>query len=264
MTDPPALPAEDLAELARARAILEHPSLAARIASAAGKPLEGLIRMLPAGGQVVVHKAVEKALSSALAVALRTLPRERGGGGNALHRAMVGATGAVGGFFGMAGLAAELPVSTTLMLRSIAEIARAKGEDLERTEARLECLAVFALGGHSRADDAAESAYFAVRAALARALAEAAEHLAARGLAARGGPVVARLVAQIAGRFEAVVGEKLAVQAMPIVGSASGAAINLAFIAHFQAMADGHFTVRSLERRHGREAVRSAYDRLAR
>jgi hypothetical protein len=204
----------------------------------------------------VVHKALEGALGAALKTTSKR-PGKRSS--DRLHQAMVGTTGAVGGFFGLPGLAVELPLSTTLMLRSIAEIARGEGEDLGSAETRLECLTVFALGGPSRRDNAADSAYFAVRAALAKAVAEAAEHLAARGLGASGAPIVARLVAQVAGRFEAAVAEKIAVQSLPVIGGASGAAINLAFIRHFQAMARGHFTVRRLERRYGKEAVRRAY-----
>jgi hypothetical protein len=41
-----------------------------------------------------------------------------------------------------------------------------------------------------------------------------------------------------------------------------GAAVNLAFIEHFQEMARGHFTVRRLERVYGADAVRGEYDHL--
>jgi hypothetical protein len=44
-------------------------------------------------------------------------------------------SGAAGGTFGLAALPVELPVSTTIMLRSIAEIARSEGEDLSDPEA---------------------------------------------------------------------------------------------------------------------------------
>ena len=58
--------------------------------------------------------------------------------------------------------------------------------------------------------------------------------------------------------------EKAAAQAIPIVGAAGGAVINLLFIDHFQTMARGHFTVRRLERQHGVDAVREAYGALDR
>jgi hypothetical protein len=80
----------------------------------------------------------------------------------------------------------ELPISTTIMLRSIADIARSEGEDIRLAESKLACVEVFALGGRVSKDDAAESGYFAVRAALAKAVSEAAEFIAERGLVKEG------------------------------------------------------------------------------
>ena len=42
-----------------------------------------------------------------------------------------------------------------------------------------------------------------------------------------------------------------------------GAAVNYAFIEHFQEVAPGHFTVRRLERVYGKNLVRAEYERLA-
>jgi hypothetical protein len=47
----------------------------------------------------------------------------------------------------LATLPIELPVSTIIMLRLIADIARSAGEDLSDPEAALSCVQVFALGG---------------------------------------------------------------------------------------------------------------------
>jgi hypothetical protein len=47
-----------------------------------------------------------------------------------------------------------------------------------------------------------------------------------------------------------------------VVGAVGGAAVNLAFIEHFQDVARGHFTVRRLERVYGVDTVRNEYDRL--
>ena len=65
-------------------------------------------------------------------------------------------------------LAIDLPVSTIMMLRSIADIARSEGERIKSPEAKLACLEVYALGGRVLRDDAAKSGYFAPRAALAK------------------------------------------------------------------------------------------------
>jgi hypothetical protein len=54
----------------------------------------------------------------------------------------------------------------------------------------------------------------------------------------------------------------VAAEAMPILGAASGAAINVLFTRHFQELARGHFAVRRLERHYGPEAVRNAYEAL--
>ena len=120
---------------------------------------------------------------------------------------------------------------------------------------------MFALGGEP-GEAAIEGGYFAVRAALARSVAESARYLAGRGLASESAPLIARLIAQIASRFGVVAGEKFAAQAVPIVGAIGGAAVNLAFAEHFQTLARGHFIVRRLERRHGPEAVQFEFRRL--
>ena len=169
------------------------------------------------------------------------------------------ATGAGGGAFGLAGLPVELPLSTTIMLRSIADIARSEGESLAAPEGKLACLEVFALGGRRPNDDATESAYFAVRGVLAKAVSEAAQFITEKGLVEEGAPALIRLVAQVASRFGAAVSEKVAAEAVPVIGAAGGAAINLLFIDHFQDMARGHFIVRRLERAYGAELVRAEY-----
>ena len=148
------------------------------------------------------------------------------------------------------------------LLRSIAEIAREEGEDLKTPEAALACLEVFALGTEKPADAGIESGYFAVRAGLAQSVNESARFLLKKGLAGETAPALVRFLSQVAARFGVVVSEKLAAQAIPIVGAVGGAAVNAAFAHHFQAMARGHFTVRRLERKHGAEVVRFEYERL--
>ena len=51
-------------------------------------------------------------------------------GGRKLHSGLAWTSGAIGGAFGLAALAVELPVSTTIILRAIAAIAQKEGEDL--------------------------------------------------------------------------------------------------------------------------------------
>jgi hypothetical protein len=148
------------------------------------------------------------------------------------------------------------------MLRSIADIARGEGEDLSSVDTHLACITVFALGGRSRVDNAAETAYYAVRAALTRTLTEAAEFIAQRGIAEEGTPIVIRVMANLASRFGVIVTDKVAAEMIPILGAVGGASINLLFISHFQAAARGHFTVRRLERKYGEELVKREYEKV--
>jgi hypothetical protein len=164
--------------------------------------------------------------------------------------------------FGFVALPVELPISTALMLRSIADIARCEGEPIDSIESRLACIEVFALGGRTARDDAAETGYFAVRAALAGAITAAGRHLARHGMSQAGAPALVRLIHQVASRFGIVVAEKMAAQAIPAVGAAGGAVVNVLFMDHFQNMARGHFTVRRLERLYTPQVVRAQYDQL--
>ncbi|HLH12330.1 MAG TPA: EcsC family protein, partial [Methylovirgula sp.] len=156
----------------------------------------------------------------------------------------------------------ELPFSTIVMLRAIAAIAQAEGEDLAAPETAFACLQVFALGTGRRDDQIFESGYFAVRSILAKSVTEAARFVVERGLAEESAPVILRLVSQIAGRFGIIVSQKIAAQAVPLVGAAGGGAVNYAFIDHFQTIAQGHFAVRRLERLYGADLVRAEYDKI--
>lgn len=273
----PTLPDSDLEDLARAVQWLEGQSLAHRLTRALGGGVERWGRRLPSRLRKAAGFAAEGALRVALRAAMRTLAEKAPADAAALrastrwHRLAAAASGAVGGAFGLPALAIELPVSTTIMLRSIADIARAEGEDLTTPEGMLACLEVFALGSHPPAsgelqtqpgEAALESGYFALRAALAQSVGETARFLLRAGAAGETAPVVVRLVSQIAARFGVAVSEKLVVQAAPLLGAAGGAAINAAFASHFQALARGHFIVRRLERKYDPETVKFEYLRL--
>jgi hypothetical protein len=230
-----------------------------------GRPLEASLERLPAATRDTVQGITRSALERALRVALGTLGEEPRRSRERLHKAAVAASGAVGGVFGLGGLAVELPVSTVVMLRSIADVARSEGHDLTRPDTRMACLEVFALGGArgARGEGASETGYYAVRAALSQTLGEAARHVAEHGVTRRGAPVLVRAVAAVAARFGIVVEEKVALAAIPLLGAVTGSVINTLFIDHFQKRARGHFVVRRLEARHGYEAVRRAYEDLA-
>jgi EcsC protein family len=254
---------KDQEALRNAVKALERPSLADRLTNIVGKPVELIGYALPSFASKAIASATSKGLEAAIKVALRTLPPSPGTGSQFLHRALATASGAAGGTFGLAALPVELPVSTVIMLRSIAEIARSEGEDLSQPEAALSCVEVFALGGRSGTADASESGYFAVRGMLSKTVTEAARFVAERGVIKEGAPILLKFVTQVAARFGLVVTQKVAAQAIPVVGALGGAAVNYAFIDHFQDVARGHFTVRRLERRYGKERIRAEYDLIA-
>jgi hypothetical protein len=254
---------QDLVALRRAVHALEHPGLAARLTDMIGKPIELIGSNLPPGASELITTSVSKALNAALQVALLSMQRTPHAPSQMLHKALATASGAAGGTFGWPALPIELPVSTIIMLRAIADIAQSEGEDLSDPETALSCMEVFALGGRTKSDDAAESGYFAMRAMLAAGVTEAARFIADRGIIEEGAPALVRFITQVAARFGVVVTQKVAAQALPVIGALGGAAVNYIFIEHFQAVALGHFTVRRLERAYGKSVIQTEYERLA-
>ncbi|MBN1629707.1 MAG: EcsC family protein [Thermoleophilia bacterium] len=254
---------EDLAALWEAKLLLEHPSLTARISDMVGRPLETGFRMLPHRWHKVIGSATETALLKGLEVSIKTMGRpEPCRSRDRLHKALAVGTGAAGGAFGAAALPVELTVSTCVILRSIADIARSEQHDVSRVDVKLACLEVFALGGGTAGDDASESGYWVVRGALSKYITDAANHIARKGLSDRSAPAVVRLITQIAARFGVVVSEQAVALLVPVVGAVSGGAINYLFMNHFQDIARGHFVVKRLEQKYGTGNVRQTYERL--
>ncbi len=255
---------EDLHTLQWATQHLEHPSLAARLSSMVGTPIDILINLMPRPLYHRARRLADAAIFKAYGVATRSLRHgEAVDPRTGMYRALAASTGAMGGLFGVYALPVELPVSTTIMLRSIAEIARSEGEPIHDPQSQMACLEVFALGGQSESDDAAETGYYGVRLALGWGVSRAARHLAQHGLDG-GGPALVRLITAVGARFSGAVTQKTAAQLVPAIGAASGAAINLVFMNHFQEMARGHFVVRRLERKYGPSLVKANYEELCR
>jgi hypothetical protein len=261
---PAGLTRRETEDLKRAIACLEGSRFAQRLTDVIGRPVAALSLGLPLPARRIVAYASERALRGALKLALRTIDLRRSAGpsANRAHKFAAAASGAVGGAFGLAALPVELPLSTTILLRSIAEIARDEGEDLSAPQAALACIEVFGLGGKADEEALFESGYFAARAALAKSVTDSARFVASQGAGAQSAPVVARFISQIAARFGVVVSEKLAAQAAPVIGAIGGAAVNAVFADHFQTLARGHFIVRRLEREHGPSLVAFEYQRL--
>lgn len=250
----------DLNDLKRAKKLLERPGMSTRILNILGNAVGIAFKFLPANWNLAIGKITQAALSKAMHAAILTMKDKPGEeASNVWHKAAVATTGGFSGFFGLPSLFVELPISTTIMLRSIADVARSEGECIASAEAKVACIEVFALGGPKKSDDDTETGYFAIRAALAQAVSRTSEYIAERGLAKESAPALVRLIVQIAERLSIRVSTKAVAQALPAIGAIGGAFINMLFIAHFQNTARGHFIIRRLERKYGEEIVRRLY-----
>lgn len=279
---PPPLPlpssilptSQDWRDLQRAVELLESPTLTAKMANLIGSPLEFAVKRLPDSVSRRIHGAVEAALFKSAQAALWSMDNTPGKAASTRwHKLAAATSGAVGGAFGFTTLFIELPVSTTIMMRSVADVARSEGFDLREMSTRHACLEVFALGGNSGKDDASETGYYITRGFTAEVMRHLSAELAGRAVG--GSPVMigltpkeagkwlAKIVEKVAARFGVVVTEKFAAQAVPIVGAVAGATLNTMFTDYYQDVARGHFIVRRLERSYGYETVRAAYSLLA-
>lgn len=213
----------DFSALVGARALLENPGLAAKATNLLGAPIEMGFEALPDNWREKVGAATETALRKALSVAVQTMgstqvaaPSDR------WHMLAVAISGALCGAAGLTALPIELPISTTITLRYIADIARSEIEDVNDVGTAVARMEVFALGARSPNDDANKSAYFAAWAMLARSVTEAAQYIAKKGIVEEGASAVVRLIASIASRFGVTVSEKAAAHAVPVIGAAGG------------------------------------------
>ena len=256
----------DLDDLRRAARLLDENSLVIRLTSVMGRFIEGAaapgLRLLPDTARSALRAALEQALHRVFDVAARSVTGRTGNG--LLDRALASrwinmaaamASGAGGGLAGLPGVIAEMPFTTTLLMRAIAQTAAEEGEDLSREEARIECLEVFALGSPTPGDDEADLGYYAVRLGFAQALGR----LGGRTVQ----QVLPGAVTLAATRFGVPLAYKVAAEAVPVIGAATGALVNGVFVDHFQGKARGHFTIRRLERRYGEDTIREAYEALA-
>lgn len=232
------LPAD--ADLIPAGAQRRLDALAARYARAGGLGLqvlnlvggqaENLLDRLPEPVRSRLDGATERALRIAFdaATASRTRVPDQG---QWLDRAMTTAMGAAGGFGGLPSALAELPVTTTLLLRTIQGVAAEHGFDPRDEDVAFECLSVFAAAGPLEHDDGANMAFLTARVTLS-------------------GATVHGLISKVAPRLATAMGQKLAAQTVPIIGAAAGAATNYAYTSYYQEMAQVHFGLKTLSRDH--------------
>ena len=150
---------------------------------------------------------------------------------------------AIGGLGGSAGTLVELPITTTLILRSIQEIAKSHGEDPANPAIRQQCLQVLALMGPREDDDDLEKGFFSARLAI-------------------NASTISQLIRTVAARFNVVLADKFLASAAPVLGAGAGAVVNHAFISYFQTMAHVHFRLRKIENSNDPDQVKSCFERI--
>jgi len=266
----------DIQDLKNAVKLLEQGSITALVTQAVGKPIDYLMDKLPKGVETKIHDVVEMALHKAADTALWSLDNEPNREASIkTNKLFAAASGAIGGAFGFAAIAIELPISTTIMLRSVADVARSEGFDLDEIDTKQACLEVFALGGPSKDDDAVDTAYYATRGFTTKAMQTFSKEMAAiaaansaaetvnnKITAEQAGKWLTTLIEKIATRFGVVVTEKVAAQVVPVVGAFAGATLNTMFTDYYQDMARGHFIIKRLEKKYDFELIKAEYTKI--
>lgn len=258
---------EDLIELKSSKQKMEEIGWAMKGLNRIGGVLEVGIDKLPKKQQKWLQQLAHKVLHTVVKANLKTMNKgkENSAPSNRTYKALVTSSGIFGGAFGATAFGVDLTMATKFMMRSIMDIARSEGEDLNSYDTQLACLQVLALGGKSKHDDNLDTGYYATRVALSSAVKNATSYATKHGMGAvlqGSNNTLIKLIGAVASRFSIQVSEKFVAQAIPVIGAAGGGAINLAFINHFQNMAKAHFTVRRLERKYGENLVRGAYENL--
>ena len=191
-----------------------------------GGQTEGLLDRLPEGLRDNLDAGTEQALTLAMKVA----EGSRGVIGDQpgwLTTAISTAMGAAGGFGGLPSAMAELPVTTTVFLHAIQSVAVEHGFDPAERGVKFDCVQVFAASGPLEHDDGADLAFISTRLIVT-------------------GAAMQTLIARVAPRLAAVLGQKLAAQTVPVLGAVAGAATNYAYASYYRDMAHVHFGLRRL------------------
>ena len=208
---------------------------AMRLVNRLGGSLESQMGMMPAVLRERLEQATARALQAAYDLAGQgPVLGDRG----PLVAAMV--SGAAGGAGGLATSIAELPVTVTLILNATRAAAVAEGYDPAEDWVRAECLKVFGAGTPLAADDGINTSFLSARLTIT-------------------GSGVQRIIATVAPKLAGALGQKLAAQAVPILGAVTGAALNAAFLSYYREMARIRFRLLRLAEAHGVEAVLAAF-----
>ncbi len=207
-----------------------------------GGQVEDGLRVLPKGARAQIDEAARKALQHSfnVAKASRSGALSQRLTSDRAHKAMAAISGALGGLGGLPTALAELPVATTVIFRAVLEVAESYGEDIHSEEGRMECLRVFSAGGPTEGDDGVDTTFVGARLSLS-------------------GTAISSLINKVAPRFAAMLSQKLATQAVPVLGAAAGAGTNYAFMSYYTEMAHVHFGLRKLARDYDDTQVLDAF-----
>ncbi|UWR23430.1 EcsC family protein [Sulfitobacter sp. S190] len=191
-----------------------------------GGQAENLLDKLPRPIRSELEGATVKALDYAMTAAHRSraqVPDQA----SWLNQAVSVAMGAAGGAGGLPTAMAELPVTTTLLLRVIEGVSTQYGFDPDTESVRFDCVKVFSAAGPLSDDDGTDLGFLSARLALS-------------------GKAMQTIIARVAPRLAVVLGQKLAAQAVPVLGAVAGAATNYAYTSYYEEMAHVHFGLRKL------------------
>lgn len=226
-------PAAEIAALAARYRRANGPVM--RLVNRLGGSLESQMGMIPAGMRERLEQATARALEASYGLAgLGPDLGERG----PLVAAMM--SGAAGGAGGLATSIAELPVTVTLILNAVRAAAVEEGYDPAEDWVRAECLKVFGAGTPIAADDGINTSFLSARLTIT-------------------GSGVQKIIAAVAPRLAGALGQKLAAQAVPILGAVAGAALNAAFLSYYREVARIRFRLMRLAEVHGVEPVLGAF-----
>jgi len=271
-----AISEDDLELIRKAKADLEQLNTLMKGFNALGNKVERGLNTIPLKQQEWLQKQVNKALMLAVKSNLGSMQKGQSfkKPSTNTYKALVTSTGIASGAFGSATgigtaiFASELVISTQFMMRSILDIARSEGEDLNSFDTQLAAVQVFALGGKTFNTEGMDTSYYTSRVALDAALKGAVNFMSKNGvqgmskvLQSSVNPLL-KLMGMVASRFSIQVSEKFIAQALPIAGALGGGSVNFLFINHFQTLARAHFCIRRLERLYGKELVMTTYEQI--
>jgi EcsC protein family len=232
-SDPATDLASEIAALARRYHRANGPIM--RLVNRVGNTLESQLAVVPEKYRSHIERATAQALDQAYNLAGRAPDL-----GDHGPMAAVLASGAVGGAGGFATSLAELPVTVTVMLNAIRAEAREAGLDPDDPWVRAECLRVFGAGSPLSSDDGVNTSFLTARLSIT-------------------GSAVQNIIAAVAPKLAAVLGQKLAAQAVPVIGAVSGAALNAAFLTYYREIARIRFALLKLSDAHGAGPVLDAF-----